>query len=192
MKFVRNPVYITAFKRTAIGKFMGGLADVPAVNLGSIAMKAALIETELTPNGIDEVIIGNMFGGLGQNPARQVALQNYLSYNTVCTTINKACSSGMKSVTLGAESIILGHSNVILAGGIENMSRTPYYFEDYRQGHSYGNTVVKNMLSNDGVYCKHSGLSMGNCSEKTIEKYSISRKEQDEFCAESYRRAANA
>jgi acetyl-CoA C-acetyltransferase len=192
MKFSSQEVFIAAYKRTAIGKFMGSLSKVPAVRLGSASMLGALTCTELGPRDIDEVIVGSMFGGLGQAPARQVAVYGNLSYGTICTTINKACSSGMKSVTLGAQSIAIGHRNVIVAGGIENMSLTPYYLEDYRQGHQFGKTVIKNMLNNDGVHCKHSSLSMGSCSERTIEKYSITRKEQDDFCAESYRRAISA
>ena len=191
MKAVSD-TFIVAYKRTPIGKFMGSLSTIPAVKLGEIALTAAAIETNITVTSVDEVIVGSMLGGIGQAPARQVALNSSLSINTVCTTINKACSSGMKSVTFGAQSIELGHNNVVIAGGIENMSLAPYYLENYRQGFNFGNTKIKDMLVSDGTYCKHSSLSMGNCSEKTIEKYSITRKEQDDFCAESYRRAENA
>lgn len=192
MKFVGQNVFISGYKRTPIGKFMGSLSKVPAVILGATAMKEILINSELTTDAIDEIILGSMLGGVGQTPSRQVASLCALSYMTVCSTINKACSSGMKSVTLAAQSISLNHSNIILAGGIENMSLAPYYLENYRTGHGFGNTQIKDLLKSDGVNCKHSGLSMGVCSERTIQKYNISRKEQDDFCAESYKRTTNA
>lgn len=192
MKFVKQDAFICGFKRTPIGKFMGGLSTISAPVLGSIATKAMLSETELTVNSINEVIVGSMLGGIGQAPARQTALLSSLPYSTICTTINKACSSGMKAVTIGAQNIALGHTNVIVAGGIENMSLAPYYLENYRTGHGFGNTRIKDLLHTDGVFCKHSALSMGSCSEKTIQKYNITREQQDMYCAESYRRTASA
>lgn len=192
MRSLGQSVYIAAFKRTPIGKFMGSLATVPAVKLGVRALIAALEETELDTSQIDEVMIGCMFGGIGQGPARMVALGAGLSYSTICTTVNKACSSSLKATTLAAQSIALGHNHIVAAGGIENMSLAPFFIENYREGQSFGNSKIRDLLNSDGVFCKHSNLTMGLCSERTISKYSITREEQDHFCAESYRRANKA
>ena len=182
-------VFISNYKRSPIGKFMGSLATLPATALGAQVLNSMLNETEFHGASVNEVIIGNMFGGGGQAPARQVAVAAGLDLKTVCTTINKACSSGMKAVTLGCQSIQLGYNNVVAAGGIENMSLVPFGSSQLRPGHTFGNTKFEDLLTVDGVYCRHSLLTMGRCSERTIEKYSISRQEQDSFCAESYRRA---
>ncbi|CAG9320783.1 unnamed protein product [Blepharisma stoltei] len=192
MSFMPREVIIAAAKRTPIGSYMGSLSKIPAVNLGASCIKAAIQQANIKPSDIQEVMLGNMFGGLGQAPARQASIYAGLPYETICTGINKACSSGMKSVTLAAQSITLGHVDVIMAGGIENMSLAPFYIADYRPGHLYADSTIFNLLSTDGVYCKHSKLTMGLCSEKTIEKYGITREEQDSFCAESYRRAEKA
>lgn len=192
MKKLGKEVFITNFKRSPIGKFMGSLSTIPATNIGSQVLKNLLYETEFHGSSIDEVIIGNMFGGIGQCPARQVAINSGLDYSTVCTTVNKACSSGLKAVTLAAQSISLNNSKIVVAGGIENMSLVPFASSLLRTGHTFGNTKVEDLLTVDGVYCKHSQLTMGVCSERTIKKYAITRQEQDSFCAESYKRANDA
>lgn len=185
-------VVILAAKRTPIGSYMGTLSKISAVSLGASCVKSTLQQANVRSSDIEELILGNMFGALGQSPTRQVCIEAGLPVNTICTGINKACSSGLKSVTLAAQSISLGHSDTIMTGGIENMSLVPYFLGDYRPGHMYGDGTIQNMLTTDGVSCKHSNLNMGLCSEKTIEKYNITREEQDYFCAESYRRAENA
>jgi acetyl-CoA C-acetyltransferase len=187
-----HSAFISAYKRTPIGKFMGSLSSVSAVQLGITSLLSALECTELTFSDIDEAIIGSMLGGQGQSPARQVALGAGLNYSTICTTINKACSSSMKAVTFAAQSIALGHSQTVVAGGIENMSQAPFFLDTLRSGQLLGHTHLKDLLQSDGVFCKHSGLSMGRCSERTISKYGITRADQDAFCAESYRRANDA
>ena len=192
MKKFGKDVFISGYKRSPIGKFMGSLSTIPATSLGSQVLRGLLEQTEFHGSSVNEVIIGNMFGGLGQCPSRQVAINSGLDYTTICTTINKACSSGMKAVTLAAESISLNHSKIIVAGGIENMSLVPYSSSNLRTGHSFANTKLEDLLTVDGVYCKHSQLTMGRCSERTIQKYSITRQEQDLFCAESYKRANDA
>jgi acetyl-CoA C-acetyltransferase len=192
MKSQIKEVFISNCKRSPIGKFMGSLASIPAITLGSTVLKHMLDETEFHPSSVDEVIIGNMFGGLGQNPAKQVAVGAGLDYSTISTTINKACSSGMKAVTLASQSIQLGRNQVVVAGGIENMSQVPFASSLLRTGHTFGNSKFEDLLSVDGVFCRHSNLTMGRCSERTIEKYKISRQEQDSFCAESYKRAGDA
>lgn len=128
-----RPTYIVAAKRTPIGSFLGKLSKLSAVELGGIAVKAAIDSIKLNPTSIDEVILGNVVSaGVGQAPARQVAIKGGVDKQVPCTTINKVCSSGMKSVMLGASSIGLGLNDTVLAGGFESMSNAPFYVTNVR------------------------------------------------------------
>ena len=191
--FLPKSVVITAARRTPIGSFMGALSKVPATVLGSTAIKAALAQAHLKPDQIEEVILGNVVqAGTKQSPARQAALGAGLPHGTICTTVNKVCASGMKTVTLAAQSVALGHGNLIVAGGFESMSNIPYLIPNFRSGQLMGNATLVDAMMLDGLTCPFSNVAMGVCAEKTNEKYSITRQQQDDFAINSYKRTAEA
>jgi acetyl-CoA C-acetyltransferase len=137
--------------------------------------------------------MGNVISAnLGQAPSRQAALQAGLSESTVCTTINKVCASGMKAISLGAQSIMLGFNNIVIAGGMENMSRAPYYLDARRGGLGFGDQKLTDSVLKDGLWDPKYQMHMGSCAEETATKMKISREEQDTYARESYERAAKA
>ena len=185
-------VVIVAAKRTPIGSFGGSLSSIPATKLGAAAIKGALESIVLNPNLIEEVFMGNVLqANLGQAPARQAAIYAGISENTPCTTVNKVCASGMKSVMLAAQSIMTGNADVVVAGGMENMSMVPHYY-NARKGKKLGDISLVDGLVKDGLTDVYNKVHMGNCADQCADKYKISREEQDEFAIESYNRAANA
>ena len=185
-------VVIVASKRTPIGSFGGSLSSVPATKLGAAAIKGALESIDLNPNLIEEVFMGNVIqANLGQAPAKQAAIYAGISENTPCTTVNKVCASGMKSVMLAAQSIMTGNADVVAAGGMENMSMVPHYY-NARKGKKLGDISLVDGLVKDGLTDVYNKVHMGNCADQCADKYKISREEQDEFAIESYNRAANA
>ena len=185
-------VVIVAAKRTPIGSFGGSLSSIPATRLGAAAIKGALESIDLNPNLIEEVFMGNVLqANLGQAPARQAAIYAGISENTPCTTVNKVCASGMKSVMLAAQSIMTGNADVVVAGGMENMSMVPHYY-NARKGKKLGDISLVDGLVKDGLTDVYNKVHMGNCADQCADKYKISREEQDEFAIESYNRAANA
>lgn len=185
-------VVIVAGKRTPIGSLMGSLSTVKAPSLSAITIRAALKESRLNAEEIDEVILGNVLSaGIGQAPARQAAVKAGLPVSTVCTTINKVCASGLKSMTLGAQSIQLGHSNTVLAGGFESMSLVPHLSYN-RKGMLYGNGLLLDSIFHDGLLDPYDNIPMGSCSEKTVKDYKISRQAQDDYTELTYKRASQA
>lgn len=185
-------VVIVAAKRTPMGSFGGSLSSVPATKLGAAAIKGALESIDLNPNLIEEVFMGNVLqANLGQAPAKQAAIYAGISENTPCTTVNKVCASGMKSVMLAAQSIMTGNADVVVAGGMENMSMVPHYY-NARKGKKLGDISLVDGLIKDGLTDVYNKVHMGNCADQCADKYKISREEQDEFAIESYNRAANA
>jgi len=185
-------VVIVAAKRTPMGSFGGSLSSVPATKLGAAAIKGALESIDLNPNLIEEVFMGNVLpANLGQAPAKQAAIYAGISENTPCTTVNKVCASGMKSVMLAAQSIMTGNADVVVAGGMENMSMVPHYY-NARKGKKLGDISLVDGLVKDGLTDVYNKAHMGNCADQCADKYKISREEQDEFAIESYNRAANA
>ena len=185
-------VVIVAAKRTPMGSFGGSLSSIPATRLGAAAIKGALESIDLNPNLIEEVFMGNVLqANLGQAPARQAAIYAGISENTPCTTVNKVCASGMKSVMLAAQSIMTGNADVVVAGGMENMSMVPHYY-NARKGKKLGDISLVDGLVKDGLTDVYNKVHMGNCADQCADKYKISREEQDEFAIESYNRAANA
>jgi len=185
-------VVIVAAKRTPMGSFGGSLSSVPATKLGAAAIKGALESIDLNPNLIEEVFMGNVLqANLGQAPAKQAAIYAGISENTPCTTVNKVCASGMKSVMLAAQSIMTGNADVVVAGGMENMSMVPHYY-NARKGKKLGDISLVDGLVKDGLTDVYNKVHMGNCADQCADKYKISREEQDEFAIESYNRAANA
>jgi acetyl-CoA C-acetyltransferase len=171
---------------------MGGLSTISATELGSIAIKGAIEKSNLPINLVDEVFMGNVLqAGLGQAPARQAALGAGLGQNVPCTTVNKVCASGMKAIMLGAQTILAGDNHIVVAGGMENMSKTPHYL-DARNGTKFGNIITQDGISKDGLLDVYSKVPMGNCAEICAKEHNISREDQDNFAITSYQRASAA
>ncbi|MGZ5263523.1 MAG: acetyl-CoA C-acyltransferase [Kaistella sp.] len=185
-------VFIVSAVRTPMGSFLGSLATVPATKLGSAAIKGALEKINLDPKMVQEVYMGNVLqAGEGQAPARQAALGAGLSNETPSTTINKVCASGMKAVMMAAQSIKAGDQDVIVAGGMENMSSVPHYF-NARNATKLGDVKMQDGMVLDGLTDVYNKVHMGVCAEKCAAKYEISREDQDNFAVESYKRSAKA
>lgn len=184
-------VFIVSAVRTPIGSFGGSLAGVSATQLGAAAIKGALEKAGITPDQVNEVLMGNVVSAnLGQAPARQAARFAGIPDNVPCTTVNKVCASGMKCITLGAQSIMLGMNDIVVAGGMENMSQIPYYIPNARWGYKYGNGEIVDGLAKDGLTDVYNQKAMGVCADATATKYGISREAQDAFAIESYKRSA--
>ena len=190
-----NPrdVVILSAKRTPIGSFLGALKSLTAPQLGTIAAKAALEAAGVRPDQIQEVYVGCVLpAGVGQAPARQVALGAGVPNTVPCTTVNKVCGSGLKSVMLAAAAIKAGDAEVILAGGTESMSNVPYYIEGGRDGLRFGHQKLVDGMIKDGLWDVYHDYHMGNAAELCARECKVSRSAQDEFAAESYRRALEA
>lgn len=187
-----QPVYIVSAVRTPMGSFQGALSNVPATQLGAVAIKGALSAGSIDPNVVDEVFMGHVLqAGAGQAPARQAAMGAGLGQNVPCTTVNKVCSSGMKAIALAAQAIQAGDAHVVVAGGMENMSMVPHYL-DGRKGTKFGNIQVKDGMILDGLTDVYNAIHMGNCAELCAKEKNITREDQDAFAVESYRRATSA
>lgn len=185
-------VFIVSAVRTPMGSFLGSLSAVPATKLGAVAVKGALDKINLDPKQVQEIYMGNVLqAGEGQAPARQVALGAGLSNETPSTTVNKVCASGMKAVTMAAQAIKAGDADVIVAGGMENMSSVPHYY-NARNATKLGDVKMQDGMVLDGLTDVYNKVHMGVCAEKCATDYSISREEQDNFAIESYKRAAKA
>jgi len=185
-------VFIVSAVRTPMGSFMGSLSTVPATKLGAIAVKGALDKINLDPKKVQEIYMGNVLqAGEGQAPARQVALGAGLSNETPSTTINKVCASGMKAVTMAAQAIKAGDADVIVAGGMENMSMVPHYY-NARNATKLGDIKMQDGMVLDGLTDVYNKVHMGVCAEKCATDYSFTREDQDKFAIESYTRSAKA
>jgi len=184
---------IVAAARTAIGAFGGSLAKVPAPALGSAVIQAVLKRGGVEAARLDEVIMGNVLSaGLGQNPARQASLGAGVPETVPAMTIDKVCGSGLKSVILAAQSIKCGDAALIVAGGQENMSATPHVLQSSRDGVRMGDWKMKDLMIQDGLWCAFNDYHMGITAENIVEKYELTREEQDEFAATSQQRAEAA
>lgn len=185
-------VFIVSAVRTPMGSFMGSLSTVPATKLGATAVKGALDKIGLDPANVQEIYMGNVLqAGEGQAPARQVALGAGLSINTPSTTVNKVCASGMKAVTMAAQAIKAGDAEVIVAGGMENMSLVPHYY-NARVATKLGDIKMLDGMVLDGLTDVYNKVHMGVCAEKCAVDYNITREDQDNFAIESYKRSAKA
>jgi acetyl-CoA C-acetyltransferase len=185
-------VFIVSAVRTPMGSFMGSLSTVPATKLGATAVKGALDKIGLDPNNVQEIYMGNVLqAGEGQAPARQVALGAGLSINTPSTTVNKVCASGMKAVTMAAQAIKAGDADVIVAGGMENMSLVPHYY-NARVATKLGDIKMLDGMVLDGLTDVYNKVHMGVCAEKCAADYNITREDQDNFAIESYKRSTKA
>ncbi len=177
-------VVIVAAGRTAIGNFSGSLSEIPAHTLGSRVIAGVLERAGLTPEQVDEVILGQVLtAGVGQNPARQAAILAGLPHSVPCMTINKVCGSGLKAVHLAAQSIKCGDAGTIIAGGQENMSLAPHVLPRSRTGTKMGDWKLADSMILDGLWDAFNNIHMGITAENIAKKYNISRQEQDEFAA---------
>ena len=184
---------IVSSARTAIGSFNGVFKDIPATKLGSIVINAVLERAGLDKNLVDEVIMGCVLpANLGQAPARQAALGAGLDNSTECMTINKVCGSGLKSVMLAAQAIMTGDADVVVAGGMENMTRVPYYLDSARFGSKLGHGKLIDGMIQDGLWDVYNDFHMGNAAELCAKECSVSRDAQDEYTILSYQRALDA
>lgn len=190
---MNKTVYIVSAVRTPMGSFGGVLKDVPAPQLGAIAIKAALEKAGLQPGQVDELLMGCVIqANMGQAPARQAAKAAGLPDKVICTTVNKVCASGMKAIAQGAQSILLGDADVVVAGGMENMSAVPFYVTNLRWGNKYGETPLVDGLQKDGLTDCYSNFAMGCAADICAAENKISREEQDAFAIESYKRSQAA
>lgn len=188
-----NRVAIVSAKRTAIGSFGGSLKDVSAVKIGGELVKQSLESINLNPNLVDEIIFGNVLQtGLGQNVARQIAVNAGIPKEKSAFVVNKVCGSGLKSVVLGVQSILLGDNDVVVCGGVENMSAAPHYTKNARFGQKLGSFELEDTIINDGLTDAFENYHMGITAENIAEQYNITREEQDEFALSSQKKAAAA
>lgn len=185
-------VVIVSAVRTPIGSFMGGLSTIPAPKLGAIAIEGALKKIDLSPDVVDEVLMGNVVqAGTGQAPARQAAIFAGIPNNVPCTTINKVCASGMKAVMQGAQAIALGDADIVVAGGMENMSLIPHYIH-MRTGTKFGPSTLIDGMQKDGLVDAYDQNAMGVCADACATKYEFSREDQDAYAIQSYKRSSEA
>lgn len=192
MAELQDAVIVSAV-RTAIGTYGGGLAEVPAVKLGEICIRAALQRADLKPQQVDEVIMGNVLqAGLGQNPARQASIEADLPVGVPAMTINKVCGSGLKAVMLAAQAIKLGDAEIIVAGGMESMSRAPYLLEKARFGYRMNDGTLVDSMIRDGLWDAFNNCHMGITAENICTESHLTREELDAFALESQQRAVHA
>ena len=184
---------IVAATRTAIGRFQGGLADVPATKLGEAVVRRLLADTGVEPGAVSEVILGQVLtAGAGQNTARQTSIFAGLPDEVPAMTINKVCGSGLKAVHLGSQAIRCGEADVVIAGGQESMSLAPYVLPKARTGLRMGHASLVDSMIQDGLWDAFNDFHMGITAENLAQKYSLSREAQDAFAAASHRKAAAA
>jgi len=192
MAELQDAVIVSAV-RTAIGTYGGGLAEVPAVTLGEICIRAALERADLKPGQVNEVIMGNVLqAGLGQNPARQSAINAGLPVEIPAMTINKVCGSGLKTVMLAAQAIKLGDADIVVAGGMESMSLAPYLLEKARFGFRMGDGKLVDEMIRDGLWDAFNDCHMGMTAENICMAAELSREDLDKFALQSQQRAAHA
>lgn len=188
-----NEAVIISAARTPVGKFLGSLKGFSAPQLGSIVVREAVKRAGVKPEDVDEVIMGCVIqAGLGQNPARQAALNGGLPNTVSAVTVNKVCGSGLKAVMMAAQGVQLGDTEIVVAGGMESMSNAPYLIPKAREGYRLGNGELVDSMINDGLWCAFENYHMGCTGEVVADEYRIGRAEQDEFATNSHRKAAAA
>ncbi|HEP1347516.1 TPA: acetyl-CoA C-acetyltransferase [Streptococcus pyogenes] len=189
---MKNIVIVEAL-RTPIGAFGGSFKSVSAVELGTTVLKKILDKTQVKPEMVDEVILGNVLhAGLGQNVARQVAVHSGIPEDKTAFTLDMVCGSGLKAIQLAAQSIMLGDADIVIAGGVENMSQAAYVSTQHRFGQRLGNSQLIDTLVHDGLTDAFNNYHMGITAENVAQKYGISREEQDQFALESQEKTARA
>jgi len=186
-------VVIASACRTPVGSFNGALSGIPAPKLGAAVLSEAVRRARITPEQVDQVIMGSVLqGGLGQAPARQAAVFAGLPHSVGCMTVNKVCSSGLMAVILGTQAIQTGGADIVIAGGMENMSAAPYLLDKARSGYRLGHGQLVDMMIRDGLWDVYNDFHMGSAAELCAAEMNITRAEQDAYAAESYRRAIEA
>jgi len=188
-----NEAVIISAARTPVGKFLGSLKGFTSTELGALVVRESVKRAGVKPEDVDEVIMGCVIqAGLGQNPARQAALNGGLPSTVAAVTVNKVCGSGLKAVMMAAQGVQLGDSELVVAGGMESMSNAPYLLPKAREGYRLGNGELVDSMINDGLWCAFENYHMGCTGEVVAEEYAISRSQQDEFAVNSHRKAAAA
>jgi acetyl-CoA C-acetyltransferase len=188
-----DDVVIVAAARTAVGKFGGSLAKIPAADLGAHVIKGLLAQTGIDPNLVSEVILGQVLtAGVGQNPGRQAVIKSGLPNAIPGYTINKVCGSGLKATFLAAQAIKAGDSDIVIAGGQENMSASPHVLNNSRDGFRMGDAKLTDTMIVDGLWDVYNQYHMGITAENVAKKYEISRSQQDEFALQSQLKAETA
>jgi acetyl-CoA C-acetyltransferase len=186
-------VFIVGAARTPIGKFLGGLSSLKASDLGAIAIREAMRRAGVAGDQVDEVLMGHVIqAGQGQAPARQAQIKAGIPPSVGATTINKVCGSGLKAVMLGAQAIKAGDAQVVVAGGQESMSNAPHYLFGGRTGQKLGDSVLRDGVVFDGLWCSFNDCHMIDLAQYTVEKAGLGREELDAFAASSQRKAADA
>ncbi len=184
---------IAGAARTAVGSFMGSLADIPAPKLGAVAISEAVSRSGIGKEEIDQVIMGCVLpAGLGQAPARQAGIYAGIPVSAGALTVNKMCGSGLKAIMLAAQSVATAEFDIVVAGGMESMSLAPYILKKGRAGYRLGNDTLYDHVMIDGLIDAYNNVHMGNCAEILSREHRISRQDQDEFAATSYNRALAA
>ena len=186
-------IVILGGARTPIGSFLGTLSSLSAPKLGSIAIKCALENSGVTPDKIQQVIMGNVLqAAVGQAPARQAGIGAGIPVEAGAVTVNKVCGSGMKALMYAANDIRCGEYDIAVAGGMESMSNAPYALPQARTGYRMGPGKMIDVMIHDGLWDPYGDKHMGNCAETCVKKYNLTREQQDDFSRESYRRAQDA
>jgi len=189
---MREAVIVSAV-RTPIGSFGGGLGSTPAVTLGALVIKEAIERAGITPDKVDQVIMGNVLqAGLGQNPARQASIAAGIPHQVPSWTVNMVCGSGLKAVQDAAQAIVAGEADVVVAGGMESMSLAPYVLHKARTGYHMGHATMVDTMINDGLWDAFNDIHMGITAENVAAEFGISREEQDVYSATSQNRAEAA
>ena len=179
--------------RTPIGSYLGVLSGVTAPALGSVAITAALERAGVAPDLVEEVFMGNVLSaGIGQAPARQASLGANIPNTAPCTTVSKVCGSGLQAVVFGAKTLLLGDADIVVVGGMESMSRVPYYLDKAREGYRMGDGKLVDGMILDGLWDPYNNYHMGNAGELCAAEFKLSREAQDDYAKESYRRAMAA
>jgi acetyl-CoA C-acetyltransferase len=188
-----NEAVIISAARTPVGKFLGSLKGFTAPELGALVVRESVKRAGIKPEDVDEVIMGCVIqAGLGQNPARQAALNGGIPSTVAAVTVNKVCGSGLKAVMMAAQGVQLGDSEMVVAGGMESMSNAPYLIPKAREGYRLGNGELIDSMIHDGLWCAFENYHMGCTGEVVADEYKIGRAEQDEFATNSHRKAAAA
>ncbi len=189
---MKEAVIVSAV-RTPLGSFNGSLGNIGATRLGAVVIEAAVERAGIQKDDVNEVIMGMVLPcGYGQNPARQAAVMADMPFEVECITVNKVCGSALKAVMLAAQAIQVGDADIVVAGGMENMSMAPYYLEKGRFGYRMGPGTLEDHMVHDGLWDIVNDFHMGVSNELCSEKYDISREDQDQYAAESYRRTLEA
>lgn len=185
-------VVIAGAARTPVGAFNGGLSSVPASYLGTVAIKEAISRASITPEDVDEAILGQILsGGAGQNPARQAAVNAGIPVEKTAYQVNQLCGSGLRTVALGYQAIKCGDADIVVAGGQESMSQAPHVAH-LRNGQKMGDLKFVDSMIRDGLWCAFNGYHMGNTAENVAKKWQLTRDEQDAFAAASQQKAEAA